>query len=88
VEPEAALERGSAAGVASSKARHTVGGEATGPSSSAWCRNVGDIGDRLTTSGEHHRHVHPQLAAVICRVKPRRANAVEKPPVSPDAVCE
>ena len=49
--------RFSAAGVASSSARHTVGADATGPSSPPWWRKHVDVGDRLTAGGQHHRHV-------------------------------
>jgi hypothetical protein len=69
--------------VASSKVRHTVGGEATGPSSSTWCRSVSisaiaspPAASITATSTHTWPRSYPG-------VKPRRANAVDKPPVSP-----
>ena len=45
--------------------RHTVGGDATGPSSPALMAKGVDVGDRLTPGGQHHSDVHPDLAAVM-----------------------
>jgi hypothetical protein len=69
------------AGVSSSRVRHTVGGEATGPQHlSLVAQHVG-IGDGLTTIGEHQRHIHEHLAPVMTRGNERRASAAPSSPV-------
>jgi hypothetical protein len=55
--------RRNAAGVTSSRLRHTVGRDATAPSS-LLARGV-DVGDRLTARGQHRRDIHPDLPAVM-----------------------
>jgi hypothetical protein len=47
-----------------------------------------DIGDRLTTSGEHHRHVHPHLAAVMARGETPPRERRRQAAGEPDPVCE
>ena len=54
-------------GVSSSSARHTVGAEATGPSTGAWWRSTSMSADRLPAIGEHHRDVDQDPAPVMNR---------------------
>lgn len=50
-----------------SKARHTVGADATAPSTS-WLVTQGvDIGDRFPTSGDHRGHIDQDPTAVVAR---------------------
>ena len=51
--------------------RHAVGSEATGPNSCRLVAQHGQVGDRLTAVGEHHRHIDRDPA----RVMPDRAAA-------------
>ncbi len=73
------------AGVSLSRARHTVGAEATGPEHLLLLVAQGvDIGDRLPTTGEHGGYIDQHLPAVVTpRTKPRRDRAPESWRVRP-----
>ena len=78
--------RFNAAGVISSNARHTVAGEATGPSRPVLVAQRVDVGDRLPARGEDRGHIDQHPPAVMDRDEPRRANATDTLSVRPDPV--
>jgi hypothetical protein len=41
-------------------------------------QRVSNIGDRLTTHGEHRRHIHPHPTAVMTGANPDRAKAADR----------
>ena len=77
------LDPSQPAGVSSSSARHTVGGDATGPSTWPLVAQHVDVGDRLTTVGEHHRHVDQHPAPVMDRGERAPRQRLDSSPVRP-----
>ena len=76
--------RRNAAGVTSSRLRHTVGRDATAPSS-LLAQGV-DVGDRLTALGQHRRDIHPDLPAVMNGEEVAPAQRRRQPVSQPDPV--
>jgi hypothetical protein len=76
--------RRNAAGVTSSRLRHTVGRDATAPSR-LLAQGV-DVGDRLTARGQHRRDIHPDLPAAMNGEEVALAQRRRQPVGEPDPV--